>query len=157
MQGRSRQGTVSRISSVTRDDGFTIIELLVVLVMIGILAAIALPTFLRQTNKGQDASAEANARTLAVQIESCNLDQNGYTMPACEQPTNAGIPTDPYGTTVPAPGHVAVASAAPGGYTIVSASASGGLFVIARDPSTGLPSRWCTRPGQGSCPQSGVW
>src|SRR4051794_41397795 len=60
------------------DEGFTLIELLVVILIIGILAAIALPSFLGQQKKGQDSSAKSEVRNAVTQIESCYADTQDY-------------------------------------------------------------------------------
>ena len=61
-----------------RDErGFTLIELLVVILIIGILAAIAIPSFLNQKGKAYDASAKELARTAETTAETYSTDHEG--------------------------------------------------------------------------------
>ena len=61
-----------------KEEGFTLIELLVVMIIIGILAAIAIPVFLSQRQKGYDASVKSDLRTIANEMESYNTDAQAY-------------------------------------------------------------------------------
>src|SRR3981081_617560 len=67
-----------RLRQRSKDEGgFTLIELLVVILIIGILAAIAIPSFLSQKSKATDSSAKELARTAQTTGEPFATDHNG--------------------------------------------------------------------------------
>ena len=97
------------------------------ILIIGILAAIALPTFLGQRTKGQDASAKSDARSAVTQVESCFTDEQDYGK--CTWT----------GTTGPAailaaklPSTVVVTSSAADSYVITATSDSANTFTITK-------------------------
>jgi len=57
--------------------GFTLIELLVVVVIIGILASVALPSFVGAQDKARNASVQSNCRTIQMALEEYSTENNG--------------------------------------------------------------------------------
>ena len=72
-----------------REGGFTLIELLVVIIIIGILAAIAIPVFLNQRQKGYDAQAKSDLRNAATAEETYMTDATFYSTDVGSATTNA--------------------------------------------------------------------
>jgi type IV pilus assembly protein PilA len=135
----------------TGQEGFTLPEVLVVAIIVGVLAAIALPRFLGERENGQDADAKHNARNLVTMVEACATDGDDYR--DCDDPADLRDSNVAFGT---GRGEVEIDAPSAREYTITAHSRSGTDFAIAR-LSAGGHDRTCTRAGEGGCAGDGHW
>jgi type IV pilus assembly protein PilA len=133
------------------DSGFSLVEVLIVITLVAILAAIALPQFLGQTAQGKDASAKSDVRNLATAIEHCFTETNDYA--ECDTQSQLDLSGLSWGTGA---GQVQVISSAEREFAVRAYSPSGHHFTWTR-PETGGVERSCSPSGAGGCNSDGAW
>ena len=152
------------------ESGFSLIELLVATVMIGILAAIALALFLNQADKGKDASMKSAVNNLARLVQQCRASNDTDDFRECDSESEIGDTSfnmDPTPADNSAPcddgdpgavgsGQVRVAIADVSCFVVVGVADSGNKFwYVKHDDSTTF--RDCTTHGVNGCPTDGEW
>jgi len=139
--------------------GFSLIELLVAIAIIGILAAIAIPMFLGQGKKAQDASAKSDLKTVVRMVEECRLDTKTYE--DCDQPTDLnGAPGIQWGVAAGNAGMIAAGADEYFAYAVSTAKRSNGQnhIYIWQKKNDGSSLRWCSTdnpPNHGGCQNAG--
>jgi type IV pilus assembly protein PilA len=138
--------------------GFTLVELLVVILIVAILAAIAIPAFLNQRGKAYDAAAKWNIKTAQSAEEIYSTDNNG----AHATDTLSATDTGPLAVLEPAlknPPYVTATSNGTTGYTLVAtAESTDNVFTLVS--SHGTVTRTCTVGSGSSSPAgcvAGTW
>jgi type IV pilus assembly protein PilA len=135
------------------EGGFTLVELLVVMLILGLLAAIAIPSFFNQRDKAKDSSAKEAVRTAQTAMETYSTDHNGSYSLADEA---ALVNIEPTLNDVNSDGRLHVDEATDTAYTItVDSTNTPNTFSIARDADGNLTYD-CEEPDNDGCP-SGGW
>ena len=83
-----------RISRSRNEGGFTLIELLVVIIIIGILLAIAIPSYMKFRDRANNSAAQANVRSAIPAVEAYFADNNSYagmTLPYLQTTYDQGV------------------------------------------------------------------
>ena len=135
------------------EEGFTLIELMVVVLIIAILIAIAIPTFLGARDRAQDRSAQSNARNALTTAKTIYADNQSYLVPdlagLLTEMENSG-PELNYVSTASTSKDVVSVAATANRVQVVVKSDTGSCFAIT-DQATGASAGTTGPTKQASC------
>ena len=150
-----RSGVLSRVRrSASQESGMTLVEILVVIVIIGVLAAIAIATFTSQRAKATDAKAKSNLVTAQKAMETFFVDHGTY------DGSNTSPPPDPNSLLTIEPSLLdppIPTITARGERTFRMEVASTSATFEVRRLADGTTERKCAPEATGGCSPDGDW
>lgn len=136
MKSELKAKFLSHLVSKKREGGFTLIELLVVIIIIGILSAIALPSFLNQANKGKQSEAKQYVGTVLRTQQSFYMEKGRFATSLADMSQPVADSTTNYDYSTTSPSSTATHSLSLGTSKVAALRSYGGTVILTTNSTT---------------------
>jgi type IV pilus assembly protein PilA len=137
----------------TDERGFTLVELLVVILIISVLAAVAIPALLDQRDKAHDSNVVSTLTIAGTAMDIYGLDHSGY----CGSDVSDLVSIEPSLTNASGLQVTACPDGDDQSYALSDSSNSTAGTSYTVTVTDGVVARTCSTPGKGECSSSGRW
>ncbi|MBW4526667.1 MAG: type IV pilin-like G/H family protein [Phormidium tanganyikae FI6-MK23] len=127
---------LNHLLSKKKEGGFTLIELLVVIIIIGILSAIALPSFLNQANKGKQSEAKQYVGTVLRTQQAFYMEKGRFATSLADMSQPVADTTANYDYSTTSPSATATHSLTLGTSKVTALRSYGGTVILTTNGTT---------------------